>query len=272
MTDPFRYDGQTVVITGAATGMGHETVQLLLAAGAEVHALDIAPVDTAVAAAHRVDLGDPDSVASVIGALPDRIDALFNCAGIPGGTRWSAAEVMKVNFVGLRQLTEGLLPRISANGSVTHIASIAGGGWPAHLAELLELVATTDPARATAWIDAHAELIGDGYMFSKEAVQVYTMSRSVTTVKQGVRMNSICPGVTDTKIMPDFRQAMGDAAINMTADVGIGRLAEAAEMAPALVFLGSHAAASYVNGVNLVIDGGFSAAMATNQVDFAKYF
>ena len=67
-----------------------------------------------------------------------------------------------------------------------------------------------------------------------------------------------------------FRQAMGDKAINMTADVGIGRLATPDEMAPAMLFLGS-SEATYVNGVNLVIDGGFSAAAATGQVDFAKY-
>jgi NAD(P)-dependent dehydrogenase (short-subunit alcohol dehydrogenase family) len=93
----------------------------------------------------------------------------------------------------------------------------------------------------------------------------------VPAIKQGVRMNSICPGVTDTKIMPDFRQAMGDAAIDMTADVGIGRLATPDEMAPAMVFLGSSEAA-YINGVNLIIDGGFTAAMTTGQIDFSKYF
>ena len=112
--------------------------------------------------------------------------------------------------------------------------------------------------------------MGDGYSFSKQVVQVYTMARSVSAIKQGVRVNSICPGVTDTKIMPDFREAMGDKAIDMTADVGIGRLADPAEMAPAMIFLGSDEA-SYVVGVNLIIDGGFTAAATTGQVDFAKY-
>ena len=63
---------------------------------------------------------------------------------------------------------------------------------------------------------------------------------------------------------------MGDKAIDMTADVGIGRLADPAEMAPAMIFLGSDEA-SYVVGVNLIVDGGFSAAATTGQVDFAKY-
>lgn len=270
MTDPFRYDGKTVVITGAATGMGNETTGLLLDAGAEVYALDILDVPLAVAGSARVDLGDPASIDAAVATLPDRVDVLMNCAGIPGGTRFSALEVMSVNFLGLRHLTEALLPRIPRGGSVVHIASIAGGQWFNHVPQLAELLGTPDFAAGLAWCEGQTELLGDGYFFSKEAVQFYTMARSVGTIKDGVRMNSICPGVTDTKIMPDFRQAMGDKVIELTAEVGIGRLAEAKEMAPAMVFLGSADAASYVNGVNLVIDGGFSAAAATGQVDFSS--
>jgi NAD(P)-dependent dehydrogenase (short-subunit alcohol dehydrogenase family) len=178
---------------------------------------------------------------------------------------------MRVNFLGLRHLTEAIFDRIPSGGSVTSIASLAGGGWTNHVAELTELLATGDFRAAEAWLDGRDDLIGDGYGFSKECVQYWTMWRSVTAIKSGVRINSICPGVTDTAIMADFRQAMGDNAIEMTAEAGIGRLATADEMAPAMAFLGSEGAASYVNGVNLDIDGGFMAAMATGQVDFAKY-
>jgi NAD(P)-dependent dehydrogenase (short-subunit alcohol dehydrogenase family) len=272
VTSPFTYDGKVVAITGAATGMGAEVVGLLLDAGAEVHTLDVASVDADVVQRLSADLGDPASIDAAIEELPDSLDALMNCAGIPGGTRFTPIEVLKVNFLGLRHLTEALLPRLGPQGSVTHIASIAGSGWHNHVEELTELMAADSFAAGLAWFEGRDELIGDGYFFSKEAVQWYTMVRAPQTMRAGVRMNSICPGVTDTKIMPDFRQAMGDAAINMTADVGAGRLATPDEMAPAMVFLGSHAAASYVNGVNLVIDGGFTAAMATNQVDFTKYF
>jgi NAD(P)-dependent dehydrogenase (short-subunit alcohol dehydrogenase family) len=266
----FRYDGKQVVITGAATGMGYETVRLLLDAGASVTALDIAELHLPDVTYIRTDLGDPASIDAAVAQLPSSVDVLMNCAGIPGGTRFSPVDVMKVNFLGLRHLTEAVLPRIPSGGSVVHIASIAGGGWFNHVPQIAELMATRGFDDGTKWVDANSEVVGDGYMFSKEAVQFYTMARSVSSIKDGVRINSICPGVTDTKIMPDFRQAMGDKAINMTADVGIGRLATADEMAPAMVFLGS-TEATYVNGVNLVIDGGFSAAAATGQVDFAKY-
>ena len=271
MTSPFDYTGRIVLITGAATGMGAETAALLVDAGAEVHALDIAEVTGPVAGSQRVDLGDPKSIDGVLDALPERIDAVMNCAGIPGGTRFDARTVMRVNFLGLRHLTEAIFDRIPSGGSVTSIASLAGGGWTNHVAELTELLATGDFRAAEAWLDGRDDLIGDGYGFSKECVQYWTMWRSVTAIKSGVRINSICPGVTDTAIMADFRQAMGDNAIKMTAEAGIGRLATADEMAPAMAFLGSEGAASYVNGVNLDIDGGFMAAMTTGQVDFAKY-
>jgi len=265
------YSGRTAVVTGAATGMGAETVALLLEAGAKVHALDIAEVTAPVASAQHVDLGDPNSIDAVLDGLPDRIDALMHCAGIPGGTRFGPLTVMQVNFLGLRHLTEAVFDRLSDNGSITSIASLAGGGWPGHTAELIELLATDGFAEAETWLDGRSDLVGDGYGLSKECVQYWTMWRSTTAIRSGVRVNAICPGVTDTKIMVDFREAMGDAAIDMTADAGIGRLASASEMAPAMLFLGHHRSASYINGVNLNIDGGFMAALTTGQVDFSRY-
>lgn len=267
----FRYDDKQVVITGAATGMGHETARLLLDAGATVTALDIVEVDLPDVTYVHADLGDESSIDKAVDSLPDQVDVLMNCAGIPGGTRFTPLHVMKVNCLGLRKLTESVIPRIRSGGAVVHIASIAGGRWHEHTAEIAELLGTQSFDEGVQWCEQRPDVIGDGYAFSKEVVQFYTMARSVPAIKQGVRMNSICPGVTDTKIMPDFRQAMGDAAIDMTADVGIGRLATPDEMAPAMVFLGSSEAA-YINGVNLIIDGGFTAAMTTGQIDFSKYF
>lgn len=271
MADLLDFTDQSVVITGAATGMGYETTRLLLDAGAEVHTLDVVDVSVEVASAQRCDLADPAAIDAAVAALPASIDVLINCAGIPNGAHWTPLQIMRVNFLGLRHLTESLVDRIGPGGAVTNVASIAGNGWQAHAAELAELMAT-DFAGGEAWCAANEAILGDGYFVSKEAVRYYTLWRSVQVVKAGVRMNSISPGVTDTKIMADFRAGIGDAAIDMTAGEGIGRLAQPAEMAPALLFLSHRDAASYVNGANLVIDGGFSAALDTGQVDFGKYF
>ena len=261
LSDLFDYTGQTVVLTGAASGIGAATCRALLAAGASVHAVDIADVGDGVAAAYRCDLGDPAAIAGVVADLPARIDVLMNCAGVPGGTRFGPAEVMRINFLGLRALTEALLARLEPDGSVVHVASIAGVRWSRNAAALKELIATEDFAAGAAWCGEQPDLLGDGYEFSKEAVQYYTMARSAATIRRGVRMNSLCPGVTETPILPDFREAMGDDLIDLVVNAGWGRPARPAEMAPPMLFLGHRTAAGYVNGVNLNADAGFIAAM-----------
>ncbi len=261
LSDLFDYTGYTVVLTGAASGIGAATCRALLNAGAAVHAVDLAEVRDEVTAAHRADLGDPAAIADVAQELPARFDTLMNCAGVPGGTRFGPADVMRINFLGLRALTEALMERLEPDGSVVHVASVAGVRWRQNAVALKELIATEDFATGAAWCEDHPDLIGDGYSFSKEAVQYYTMARSASTIRRGLRMNSLCPGVTDTPILPDFREAMGDDIIDLVVNAGRGRVAQPEEMAPPMLFLGHRTAASYVNGINLNADGGFVAAM-----------
>ena len=253
---------RVVVVTGAASGIGAAAAELLLEHGAEIHTLDIAPVGAAVAHVHECDMGDPGSIDAAVAALPDRIDALLNCAGVPNGGRFTSSEVMRINWLGLRHLTESLLPRISDEGSVVHVASTAGRGWPDRMPTMMELMSATSFADGLNWIDTNPAETGDGYALSKEAVQYYTLSRSLETIKHGVRMNSICPGVTNTALVDDFRRGVGDDVFDRATSIA-GRMAEPSEMAPALLFLADHASASYINGVNLNIDRGTGAARAT---------
>ncbi|MGF1595965.1 MAG: coniferyl-alcohol dehydrogenase [Acidimicrobiales bacterium] len=269
MAELLEFHGRRVVITGAASGIGAATVGLALRHGAEVHAVDIAPIGGEAAgmvAAHRCDLGDRNDIDRLVGELPATVDVLLNCAGVPNGGRFGPAEVMRVNWLGLRHLTEALLPRLPAGGAVVHIASTAGRDWAAHVDAHRQLMAAADFEAGDAWVAAHPDVVGDGYAFSKEAVQYYTLWRAVQLLPTGVRMNSICPGVTDTSIVADFRRGLGDELIDHAAAVA-GRMARPAEMAPALLFLADEAASSYVNGVNLNIDHGTGAARLTDQYD-----
>jgi NAD(P)-dependent dehydrogenase (short-subunit alcohol dehydrogenase family) len=270
MAGLLEFTGKRVVITGAASGIGAATAQLLAERGAEVIAVDLAPVEQgAVGVAHRCDLGSRESIDSVAAVLPDRVDALMNCAGIPNGGRYSPEQVVRVNWLGLRHLTESVLPRIPRGGSVVHIASTAGRDWPLRAAHHAELMAAATFEAGLAWLDQHPGAYGDGYAFSKEAVQYYTLWRSVRLLPTGVRMNSVCPGVTDTSIVADFRRGLGDALIDHAQAIA-GRMARPAEIAPAMLFLADPAVSSYVNGVNLNIDGGTGAAWATGQADPAS--
>ncbi len=260
---PGSYSDKSVVVTGAATGIGAALTVQLIELGARVHTLDIAPVAAEVAMAIQCDLGDRHSIGAALELLPTEVDTLFNCAGVPNGGRFSPGEVMAINWLGLRQLTESLLGRMQPEAAIVHVASTAGRGWPAHEQELRELMDVADFEAGAEWVDAHADLVGDGYSFSKEAVQWYTMWRSLQVLAdRGVRMNSICPGVTDTQLAQDFRRGVGDGVIDRAIEVA-GRLAEPREMVGAMLFLGDHEQASYVNGVNLNVDRGTGAAHAT---------
>jgi len=77
--------------------------------------------------------------------------------------------------------------------------------------------------------------------------------------ERDVRMNSVCPGVTNTQLSDDFRRGVGDAIIDRAISLA-GRAAEPAEMAPAMLFLSDKRTASYINGVNLNVDRGTGAA------------
>jgi NAD(P)-dependent dehydrogenase (short-subunit alcohol dehydrogenase family) len=267
MADLLDFTGRQVVITGAASGIGAATARLLVERGAMIHAIDLAPIAEApTMTVHRADLGDDTSIDEVAARLPTRIDVVMNCAGVPNGGRFSPERVMRVNWLGLRHLTETLLPRIEPGGSVVHIASTAGRDWARRASNHAGLMAASTFRAGLDWLDRHRELWGDGYAFSKEAVQYYTMWRAVQLLPTGVRRNSVCPGVTNTSIVADFRRGLGDDMIDH-AEAVAGRMADPTEMAPAMLFLADPAAASYHNGVNLDIDHGTGAARATGQSD-----
>lgn len=270
------FTGRTVVITGTSSGMGAEVLSLFARAGATIHALDRAepappdradtngaPLDPSF---HRCDLGQADSIDRTVAALPDRVDVLVNCAGVPNGGRFTPAEVMAVNWLGLRHLTESLLDRMDDGGAVVHVASTAGRAWPERRLQHEELMAAATFEQGRRWVSDHPEAYGDGYAFSKEAVQFYTLWRAVQLLPRGIRMNSVCPGITDTAIIDDFRAGMGDELIDHARAVA-GRIASPAEMAPAMLFLADNASSSYLTGVNLNIDRGTGAARATDQSD-----
>src|SRR5262245_23215029 len=122
------YTGKQVVVTGAASGIGAATARALLQAGAEVHALDVREVQLEGAHPGLVDLRDPASVDAAVAALPATVDALFNCAGLP--QTFGPGPAMEVNFLGLRHLTEAVIPRMPASGAIACVASVGGLGWP----------------------------------------------------------------------------------------------------------------------------------------------
>ena len=267
MKNPFSYQGKRVVITGAYSGVGAAAVELLASLEAsEIIALDIKRPGGPITRFIETNMGDAAAIDAAAAAIEGPVHALFNNAGIAATN--PALEVMKVNYLGVRRLSEALLPKIPEGGAIAITASIAGSQWAGHLAEILELLAISDREQAIAWIQDHAELVGGGYDFSKECLQVYTMKVSKATMARGVRTNSICPGPIDTPLLPDFKKSMTEALINWQIEQTYGKLATSEDVAKALVFLGCDASA-FVNGLNLNVDAGFVAALTTGQLDFS---
>lgn len=268
MSNPFSYEGRRVVVTGAATGVGAALLDLLAEIGApEVTVVDVKAPSGSHATFLEADLSDEAAVDDVVARIAGPVDVLFNNAGV-AATR-PPRVVLAVNYLALRRLSERLLDRIPAGGAIVNTASIAGGRWPEHVTQIDELLDIGDWDASLDWVEANLDAVGgDSYSFSKEVVRVWGMRSSRATLAQGVRTNSVCPAPIDTPLLVDFKATMGEAIIAWTAEQASGRLMTPREVAMPLAFLGSPAAA-YVNGHDLVADGGFNAAMSTGQIDFS---
>jgi NAD(P)-dependent dehydrogenase (short-subunit alcohol dehydrogenase family) len=264
------YDGATVVVTGAASGMGGATARLLHELGAKVHAVDLRQPDLAFERFYPTDLADPAQVDATVAALREAgpIDFLFPCAGVPHVLGPMAC--MLVNYVGTRQLTEALIPQMPAGGGVAVISSDAGLGWQRSLPPRLELLAIDDPYEARRWMEARPDYIRDGYSVSKEMVIVWVMKRAVPLARErGVRINCTLPCPTDTAFMDQAIPSWdADYMPNYPLPL-LKRMATPEEQAWPLILLNSRLN-NVVTGAMLYTDQGFVAGMLTGEIDPAS--
>jgi NAD(P)-dependent dehydrogenase (short-subunit alcohol dehydrogenase family) len=268
MSNPFNYEGKHVVVTGAATGVGAALIEVLAELDvAHVTVLDVKPPSGPHDRYLETNLSDEAAVDAAIKELSGPVHVLFNNAGVADTS--PPRTVIAVNYLALRQLSEGLLDRIPEGGAIVNTASTAGGQWATHLEPITELLDLDDWDATLEWVDANLGALGvQPYFFSKELVQMYTLRSSRPTIRRGVRTNSVCPSPIDTPLLKDFRETMTDKLIDWNIGETNGRTVTAREVATVMAFLGSDAAV-YVNGVNLLVDAGFTAAMTTGQVDFS---
>lgn len=248
--DAFRYNGRRALVVGGATGMGAAVAELVQDAGAEVLVMDLAEVKLPGVKAIHVDMSDKASIEAAVDECGGPVHALFSCAGVADGT----PGIERINFVGHRHMIDrmlagGLLPQGSAIGM---IASAAGFGWQANLDTLHEYLDITDFDEATRWAQENGKA---DYLWSKLAINAYVAREAFGLLKQGIRINAILPGPTDTPLAranaemwlgfgSDYREAVGIEASTPL------------EQAYPLVFLCSDAAAG-VTGITMVTDAGY---------------
>ncbi|PBC70399.1 NAD(P)-dependent dehydrogenase (short-subunit alcohol dehydrogenase family) [Streptomyces sp. TLI_235] len=239
------FAGLRAAVTGGASGIGLATASLLAERGARVAVLDLDPASLKEPlTGFTADVGDDASVRAAVDAAAEAfggIDVVVNCAGISAiGTVEDNADeqwqrVLDVNVVGIVRTTRAALPylRRSSHASVVNIGSI---------------VTTTGlPQRAL-------------YAASKGAVMSLTLSMAADHVREGIRFNCVNPGTVDTPWVGRLLEAAVDpdaerAALN--ARQPTGRMVTAGEVAAAIAYLASPAAAS-VTGTGLAVDGGMA--------------
>jgi NAD(P)-dependent dehydrogenase (short-subunit alcohol dehydrogenase family) len=256
--DAFRYDGKRVLVVGGATGMGAAAAGVAQDAGAEVVVMDFAEVTLPGAKAIHVNLADAGSIRAAVDECGGPVHALFSCAGVADGT----PGIEKINFIGHRYLIDlllagGLLARGSAIG---FISSAAGLGWEASLPLLKEYLDVTDFDAAAQWAQDHGKA---DYFWSKQAICAYVARQAMALLKQGIRINAICPGPTDTPLARANEETWLGFGADYRSEVGI-EPSTPLEQAFPLVFLCSDAAAA-VTGTTMITDAGYISSGVTES-------
>ncbi len=256
--DAFRYDGKHAVVVGAATGMGAATAQLALDAGAQVTAMDRADVALSGAKTVHVDLADRSSIDAAMEQIEGPVDALFSCAGVADGT----PGIEKINFIGHRHMIDtlrakGVLRRGSAIG---FISSAAGLGWQNNLPLLKDYLGTPDFDSAARWIEEHGHA---DYMFSKMTICAYVAQEAFGLLREGIRINAICPGPTDTPLAQANKEMWLGFGADYREELGI-EASTPLEQAYPLVFLCSEAAKG-ITGIVLTTDAGYLSSGITES-------
>jgi NAD(P)-dependent dehydrogenase (short-subunit alcohol dehydrogenase family) len=262
--DAFRYDGKRALVVGGATGMGAAVAELVQDLGAEVIVMDYAPVTLAGATSISLDLRDKANIEAAIDECGGPIHALFACAGVADGT----AGIEKINFIGHRHLIDRAIEKgyLGRGSAIGFISSTAGLGWRKHLDEVKAYLADApDWDSAVAWIEANPDKAS--YTWSKQSINVYVQGHAFELLKQGIRINAILPGPTDTPLARANEETWLGFGTDYRGDAGI-EASRPDEQAGPLVFLCSDAA-SHVSGEILIVDAGFTGSGVTGTYETA---
>ena len=271
----FGYEGKTVVITGAASGMSKAGTELLLSLGAEVYAIDMNPIDLPVKKKFQADLSKKEEIDKVLKELPQKIDALFLCHGIayfPG----RELLVQKVNFYSQKYMTEKLLERIRDHGSITYISSVGGFGWQQVYNQAVELINQPTWEDAMKWYEEHSDLIQSAYVFSKQCLESYVTYKCMSKefIGKKIRINAINPGDTTTGLTEDFNKSTsptgdikeGEEMIsNIFLKSWDGYAASPENMGYPMVVVGSDIC-SYMSGQLIYIDYGLTSSWTSGAL------
>ena len=246
-------EGKTIVVTGAASGIGAETSRELRKLGAKVIGVDrVAPSHGDVDAFYPADLAIKGSIDSLIADLPAGLNGLCNVAGLPPTS--PPELVLMVNVIGLKRLTLGLIAKMADGASIVNVASLAGIDW-AESATQITAFHDVDFSQVEEFCTKFAITGSRSYFFSKEYLIAWTFLHRWTWRSRGIRMNCVSPGPVETPILKDFVATLG-ARVEEDMKV-MDRPATPADIAPVIAFLQTDGS-RWFRGANLTADGGMS--------------
>lgn len=261
MKDYFGYQGKVVVVTGAASGMGKATAEMLVDLGAKVYALDWAEVKVAGIEEYiHTDLSQKNSIDKAFEKIPQDIDSFFGIAGV-SGVKTDFLTTVKIDLISNKYICEKILVnRMKENSSIAFMTSTAGVGWEleGNKKYYLPVVQADGWDEAVQAIESSpfVHLPGHlGYSFSKLAMNYLVAQYQAQFASKKIRVNAVLPGSTDTGLTDDFSLLIGGED-NLLEYTGYAkRLALSQEMAAPIVFLNSQCA-SYVSGELMIVDYG----------------
>ena len=244
-----RFTGKTVIVTGAASGIGLAAVRRFSEEGANVVAVnrDRSKTEAAVAdlpadrtLAVAADVSNADEATAAVRAAVERfggVDVLVNNAGVvtSGDVTETDEEdwrrVMDTNVGGYFHMAKAALPHLKKRrGAIVQTSSVSGLGGDWGMA---------------------------AYNASKGAITNLTRAMALDHGKDGVRVNAVCPTFTDTGLTKDMQDEATLAKV--IERIPMRRIGQPKDIAAAIAFLASDDA-GFVTGVNLPVDGGLSAS------------
>lgn len=252
----FGYEGKVCIVTGASSGMGKATAELLVGLGAKVYALNRGecPVK-GIEASIATDLSKKESIDAAFKQLPKHIDCFFGVAGL-SGAKTDYMTTFNCDYTANWYMTEAYLKdRMSEGGSIVYVSSTAGLNWLKYKKEEERVLKAKSWKGVEKAVKKLAKISPStfAYMYAKRCISYYAAVQAVELGKKGIRVNNVLPGSTDTGMKDEFeKMAGGEEALLKEAGTA-GRLATSEEMAWPIVFLGS-SVASFVSGTEFNVD------------------
>ena len=256
MKNYFGYEGKICVVTGASSGMGKATVEMLVDLGANVYALDLNPCTiNGIKEFIKCDLANKKEIDEAFKKIPEHIDSFFGVAGL-SGAKTDYRTTFDCNYTANMYVTLNYLKnRMSKGGSIVYCTSTAGLEWKRFKKEQNKVVhaKTWEEVEEVTRKLASSAPATFAYMYSKRCLSQFACEQAVEFAKLGIRINNVLPASTDTGMKQEFQDMIGSEK-ELIAQAGLaGRLASPEEMAYPMVFLNSEMS-SFISGLDMVVD------------------